>query len=131
MDWSEAGGIWKLFVSWVFMALPCWTENVWSWARMVLKMMVQAKIGMTDRITLTCSTWATVHSLHGLSLVGASPCALMQALSRNLKSLKNHYQGNAYKELRNDRYGWIKNYFWTNQDHLKKSSKMDLSYLDV
>ena len=78
--------MWKDLVSWVSMALPCWTEKVWSWARMVLKMIVQAKIGTTEIRVFTCSTWVTVQRLQGLSFVVVAPSwTSMQALSRNLK----------------------------------------------
>ena len=54
---------------------------------MVLKTMVQAKMGSTERIVFTCSTWGTVHTLHGLSLVLDSSWDLMHALSKNLCNL--------------------------------------------
>lgn len=52
---------------------------------MVLKMMVHAKIGTTERSIFTCSTWETVHNLHGLSWACVPSWILMQALSRNLQ----------------------------------------------
>lgn len=88
MAWREAGGMWKFFVSWVFIELPCWTEKVCIWARMVLKTMVQAKIGITDSSIFTCWTCATVHSLHGLSFTLFPSWILMQALSKNLYLLR-------------------------------------------
>lgn len=87
MAWREAGGIWKEFVSHVFMEAPCWTENVWSCAKMVLKIIVQANMGITESIIFTCSTCFTVQSFHGLSSLidpNLSSSLLMQALSRNL-----------------------------------------------
>ena len=53
---------------------------------MVLKIMVHANMGITERIIFTCSTCVTVQSFHGLSsLVPALVSSLfMQALSRNL-----------------------------------------------
>lgn len=68
MAWREAGGMLKLFVTLVFIELPCWTENVWSWANMVLKIIVHANIGTIEIRVLTCSTWFIVHSFHGFSL---------------------------------------------------------------
>lgn len=51
---------------------------------MVLKTMVEANIGITEISIFTCSTWATLHNLHGLSLVLLPSSTLMHALSKNL-----------------------------------------------
>ncbi|KAG2384125.1 uncharacterized protein HKW66_Vig0151120 [Vigna angularis] len=74
----------KDLVRWVSMALPCWTENVCSCAKIVLKTMVHEKMGITDINIFTCSTCPTLHNLHVLSLVYVPSWTLIQALSKNL-----------------------------------------------
>lgn len=89
MDWREAGGMVKELVRFVFMEVPCWTENVWSCAKIVLKIIVHAKIGINERIVFTCSTCFLLHNVHALSFVFVPFSILTHALSRNLNYFRN------------------------------------------
>ena len=53
--------------------------------------MVHAKMGITESSVFTCATWATVHNLHGLSLVLVPSWTLIQALSKNLNVVQQRF----------------------------------------
>lgn len=63
----EAGGTLKE-ARFVFMVAACWTENVESWARQELRIMVEVKIGRIFTTIFTSSTCCTEQlSLDGLA----------------------------------------------------------------
>lgn len=87
---NEAGGMWKEFVILVSMVKPCWIENVWSWARQSVIIIVQQKTGIMLSKIFAFSTCVTLQSLHGL--IGFSDCCccdvwIIAALSKNLEKI--------------------------------------------